>query len=95
MMDLTKEIHGKQGEKLSPMQQRVLNHLEKRGSITGAEALGMYGLASLAQRICELRKLGYDIKSEMVERFNKYSEKVHVAKYVLMPNEAATGNVAT
>lgn len=68
---------------LSPQCQRVLNHLEKRGSITAHEALKMYGIMRLASRISDMRKEGYDIRTEMVERYNKYAEKVYVAKYTL------------
>lgn len=34
-------------------------------------------------RIHELRRAGYGIETTWVERYNKFAEKVHVAKYVL------------
>ena len=80
---ITKEIHAKEGVKLTPQCKRILNHIEKRGSITALEALGLYGVMRLPARICDLRNKGIRINTEMVERFNKYAEKVHVAKYTL------------
>lgn len=69
--------------KLKPQAKRVLNHLQKRGSITSNEALSMYAVSRLASRIFELRDAGYAINTQMVERYNKYTEKVHIAKYTL------------
>lgn len=63
--------------------QKLLNHLQKRGSITKLEALSMFGLWNVGGRILELRRDGHDIKTEMVERFGKGAKKVRVAKYIL------------
>lgn len=62
----------------------MLNHLEKRGSITANEALMMYAVGRLAARVWELRAAGYTIETKMVERINKYTETVRIAKYVLV-----------
>lgn len=44
--------------------QIVLEHIERLGSISPAEALRDYQITRLAARINDLKKDGYDIKSE-------------------------------
>jgi hypothetical protein len=55
----------------------ILGQLINTGKITPLEALQKYGCFRLASRINELRTLGYDIKTTMVEqngkRFAEYS----------------------
>ena len=43
---------------------KVLLHLEKRGSLTPLQAMDQYGIMRLAARIAELRREGHDIASE-------------------------------
>ena len=43
---------------------KVLLHLEKRGSLTPLQAMDQYGIMRLAARIGELRREGHDIASE-------------------------------
>ena len=50
---------------MSPQNQIVLEVLRKRGCITALNALVNYGIARLAARIEELRKLGFIIVTEM------------------------------
>lgn len=83
MSAITKEIHGKTTETLTPQQRRVLNHLEKKGKITAGEALNLYGIARLGARVWELRQMGYNIEKRMVERINRYTEKVYIAQYFM------------
>ena len=64
---------------------RILQHLEKNRSITAIQALEMYGCFRLASRIYDLKKRGFTIEKEMVERVNRYNEKVLVAQYKLVP----------
>jgi hypothetical protein len=44
--------------------EKVLHHLEKRGSLTPLQAMDCYGIMRLAARIGELRRDGHDIASE-------------------------------
>ena len=44
--------------------EKVLMHLEKRGSLTALQAMDYYGIMRLAARIGELRRAGHDIASE-------------------------------
>lgn len=45
--------------------QIVLDHIKLLGSISPAEAMRDYQITRLAARILDLKKLGYDIVSEM------------------------------
>jgi hypothetical protein len=49
-------------------QDRVLIHLKKNRSITGLEALGLYGCYRLSDCIFKLRGKGHKIDTELVER---------------------------
>ena len=62
---------------------RILDHMKKHGSITSMEAFHEYGITRLASRIFDLRELGYDIATLMMDGENKYGEAVKYAKYVL------------
>lgn len=75
--------------------ERIMRHLEDYGSITSAEAQAEYGIARLASRISDLRKLGFPIEREMVRGKNRYGEPTHYAKYTLKRsegNERSNGN---
>ena len=64
--------------------QKLLHHLKtrKRG-ITGQEALRLYGLYRLSGEIHELRKAGYNIKTEMMEREEEDGSVTKIARYFL------------
>ena len=59
----------------------IIRHLEDYGSITPVEGLKEYGIMRLASRVSELNKRGAHIIAEMVTGKNRYSEKVHYARY--------------
>ena len=44
--------------------EKVLTHLDERGSLTALQAMDYYGIMRLAARIGELRRDGHDIASE-------------------------------
>ena len=57
---------------------KILNHLQKLGSITFLEAWTLYSVRSLPRRIAELKELGYEIVGVMKtdingQRYMKYS----------------------
>lgn len=68
---------------MAGQKERILEHMERYGSITQREALDNYSVARLASRIDELRQLGHPIITERVDGLNKFGEKVHWAKYSL------------
>lgn len=49
----------------------VLEHLMTGRSITPLEAIGVYGIYRLAARVCELKKSGHVIESEVRRDKNK------------------------
>ena len=63
--------------------QRVIDYIEKNGSITQLQALNDIGVMRLASRISELKKQGHLITSELVTVTNRYGEKCRVKKYSL------------
>ncbi len=62
----------------------VLNHLKNYGSISQREAVEYYNLYRLSSVIYELRKRGYEIKSELVPFKSKYGIISNFANYHLI-----------
>ena len=65
----------------------ILNHLEKYGSITPAEAWAMYGCMRLGARIHDLRAAGVAIKTDTVTMRGKYGGITNYARYTLNANK--------
>lgn len=63
--------------------ERILRHLRDYGSITQMDALRDYGCMRLGARIYDLKRLGYNITSEIVTGENKYGEPTHYARYMM------------
>lgn len=61
--------------------ERILEHIEKYGSITPLEAQRLYGCMRLGARIWDLRHDGHDIVSEIVEVPTRNGGKARVAQY--------------
>ena len=61
--------------------QRIIQYIERFGSITPMEAYGDLGITKLATRISEMRKSGMEFKIEMVQGKNRFQEPVRYAKY--------------
>ena len=61
----------------------ILMHMKKYGSITHLEAESEYGIARLASRINDLRRMGVAIKSEIITGKNRREEATHFARYSL------------
>ena len=51
--------------------QQILKHLKSGKTITPLEALSEYGCFRLGARIFDLRRSGYDIKTEVVSENGK------------------------
>ena len=67
--------------------QRVLDYIDKYGSITQIEALQDIGVMRLASRISDLKKQGYPIVSKMEIVKNRYDESCHVKRYSMQGGE--------
>ena len=50
---------------------RIIRHLNAKGSITALDAMKDYGIMRLASRISELKDEGYNIRSEFVSSKNR------------------------
>ena len=65
----------------------VLDYIHEFGSITQLEALRDLGVARLASRISELKKLGYPIVSKSEAVKNRWGKKSHIKRYSLQDGE--------
>lgn len=63
---------------------RILAYINKNGSITSMDAFKELGITRLSARIKELREMGYDIRTVMMESENRYGEPVRFGLYRLV-----------
>ena len=66
---------------LSNQCKRVLDYVNRYGTINPMQALNYCGVMRLAARIKDLEDSGYVFKHELVNSKNKYGEKVRYMKY--------------
>lgn len=59
----------------------VIEYMTEYGSINALEAMRDLGIYRLASRICQLRKEGHKIKSEMVSVATRNGGRTHIARY--------------
>ena len=59
----------------------IEDYINEYGSISALEALRDLGVYRLASRICQLKKQGYKIKSEMVSVETRNGGRTHIARY--------------
>jgi hypothetical protein len=71
---------------------RIIDYIKERGSITQLEALREIGCFRLASRMCDIKKQGYQVKSEMTKVKNRYGEDVSIAKYTIDWGENSADN---
>ena len=60
---------------------RIIDYIDRFGSITQFEALQDLGVMRLASRISDLRRLGYPITSETAVVKNRFGEDCHIKRY--------------
>lgn len=61
--------------------ERVINYIERFGSITPMEAFSDLGITKLATRISELRKAGMEFEKEYIKSKNRFGETVYYMRY--------------
>lgn len=61
--------------------QRVLDYIAEKGSITQLEALQELGIMRLASRISDLKREGYAIKGVTETVKNRFNEDCHIKRY--------------
>jgi hypothetical protein len=71
-------------QNLSKQQERLLNYLTNVGSITSFKGLEILGIFRTPNRISELKKMGYNINTQMVTVTNRWGEQTKVANYTLL-----------
>lgn len=64
--------------------EKILDYMQKYGSITPLDAIREFGCMRLAARINDLVHDGVPIKSEIVKSKNRDGEIVHFAMYSLI-----------
>jgi len=62
---------------------RILDYIDRFGSITQYEALQDLGVMRLASRISDLKRLGYPIVSTIEPVKNRFGETCHIKRYSL------------
>jgi len=62
---------------------RIIQYMKEHGSISSQDAFRDLGITRLSARIKELRDMGYDISTIMVDGKNRYGEDVRFGVYVL------------
>ena len=68
---------------MKTQKERILNHLQKYGSITTLESFREYGDTRLSDKIYQLKKDGYKFSEEWLKGKNRFGEKVQFKKYIL------------
>ena len=72
---------------MKTQKERILNHLQKYGSITTLESFKEYGDTRLSDKIYQLKKDGYKFSEEWIKSKNRFGEKVQFKKYILEKGE--------
>lgn len=64
--------------------ERVLDYIDKHGSINPMQALNDLGIMRLASRMSDLKREGHMVVREMEHAVNRFGEKVVYAKYTII-----------
>lgn len=62
----------------------ILEHLKVHGSITGPQAVELFGCYRLSARIYDLKEAGHKIESVMMDGINRFGARTHFARYTLL-----------
>lgn len=63
---------------------RILEYIRKFGSISSFEAYANLGITQLGARIDQLKKEGYEFKTEWESNTNRFGEKTEYKRYYLV-----------
>ena len=61
--------------------ERIIDYIEKFGSISRKEAFNDLGITELSARICELQKKGYTFTKTQETSKNRFGEAVTYTRY--------------
>tara|TARA_B100000902_G_scaffold67819_1_gene73971 strand:- start:1440 stop:1718 length:279 start_codon:yes stop_codon:yes gene_type:complete len=73
-IDITKE-------QVKTQREAIMWHLKTYGKITSWEAIKEYGVTRLADKILTLRNEGYNIKTKLVKKENRFGNISTIANY--------------
>lgn len=76
---------------MKTQKQRILEHLEKYGSITTFQSFMMYGDTRLSDKIYQLKKDGYKFEEEVQNGQNRFGNPVRYKKYILVKEGEING----
>lgn len=62
---------------------RILEHLQKYGSITTWDSFELYGDTRLSDKIYRLKQEGYNFDEEWETKKNRYGNSVSFKRYIL------------
>ena len=62
---------------------RIINYIRQFGSISSFEAYANLGITQLGARIDQLKKEGYEFKTEWEKGQNRFGEKTEYKRYYL------------
>lgn len=63
---------------------RIINYIRQFDSISSWEAYSDLGITQLGARIDQLKKEGYEFKTEWVSNTNRFGEKTYYKRYYLV-----------
>ena len=63
---------------------RIINYIREFGSISSWEAYSDLGITQLGARIDQLKKDGYEFRTEWESSTNRYGEKTDYKRYYLI-----------
>lgn len=66
--------------------ERILDYIDRFGSITQLDALRDLGVMRLASRVSDLKSLGYPITSTVETVKNRFGENCYIKRYSLGVN---------
>ena len=72
--------------------QRIINYMRQFGSITSWEAYQDLGVMQLGARIDQLKKDGYEFRTEWEIKKNRFNEEVSFKRYYLVDMVAKNMN---
>lgn len=67
-----------------PQKQRIINYIREFGSISSWEAYSDLGITQLGARIDQLKKEGYEFRTEWESSTNRFGERTDYKRYYLV-----------
>ena len=82
-MEMLEKVEKKMEVQRVTQCEMILKYIRENGSITDWEAMKHIGCMRLGSRICDLRKMGHQIHTNMETSMNRYGVRTSYARYTL------------